>query len=200
MKTDVPELLLQDAAEWLDWLDQHHGTSAGVWLVLTRKGGSSTTLTYGQALDEALCFGWIDGQKRSRDPMSFGQRFTPRSARSIWSVRNREHVERLEDEGRMRPAGRAAVRAAKDDGRWERAYAGSATAEVPADLLAAVAASPAAQATFDVLSAQNRYALVFRLGQLKTEAARTRNIAAFTSMLERGETLYPQGRRPDPKD
>ncbi|MBG6217913.1 uncharacterized protein YdeI (YjbR/CyaY-like superfamily) [Arthrobacter sp. CAN_A6] len=200
MKTDVPELLLQDAAAWRDWLDQNHGTSAGAWLVLSRKGGSSTTLTYAQALDEALCYGWIDGQKRSRDTMSFGQRFTPRRARSIWSVRNREHVGRLENEGRMQPSGRAAIQAALDDGRWERAYAGSATAEVPADLLAAVAASPAAQAMFDVLSAQNRYALVFRLGQLKTDAARTRNIAAFTSMLERGETLYPQGRRPNAKD
>ncbi|WP_026549772.1 YdeI/OmpD-associated family protein [Arthrobacter sp. Br18] len=196
MKPEVPELLLQDAAEWRRWLEENHAASPGVWLVLSKKGGSLTTLTYAQALDEALCFGWIDGQIRPRDAMSFGQRFTRRAARSIWSVRNRGHVERLEGAGRMQPAGRVAVQAAVDDGRWERAYAGSATAEVPADLLAAIAGNPAAQAMFDVLSAQNRYALIFRLSQLKTEAARQRNIAAFTSMLGRGETPYPQRAHP----
>ncbi|MFP5316190.1 MAG: YdeI/OmpD-associated family protein, partial [Actinomycetes bacterium] len=155
MAAELPELLLPDAREWRAWLEENHASSSGVWLVLHKKGGTVTALTYAAALDEALCFGWIDGQTRKRDGESSFQRFTPRSPRSIWSLRNVGHVER-----------------AKSDGRWERAYAGSASAVVPDDLAAAIAANPDAQAMFEVLSAQNRYALIFRLGQLKTEAGR----------------------------
>lgn len=196
MKAELPELLVPDADAWKTWLEANHSTSGGVWLILHKKGGSVTELTYAAALDEALCVGWIDGQARRRDDESTFQRFTPRGPRSIWSLRNIGYIERLTAEGRMREAGLDAVAAAKADGRWERAYAGPASAEVPADLAEAIAANPDAQAMFNVLTSQNRYAMIFRLSQLKTEAARERNIAKFVAMLARDETLYPQRKRP----
>jgi uncharacterized protein YdeI (YjbR/CyaY-like superfamily) len=202
MPAILPELLLPDAAAWRAWLEQNHARSEGVRLVLSRKGGTVTALFYDGALDEALCFGWIDGQTGRRDEQTTFQRFQPRGRRSIWSLRNIGHVERLESEGRMRPAGRAAVEAAKADGRWERAYAGSATAEPPADLLAAIAAVPEAQAMYDVLTAQNRYALYFRLSQVTKPDARERRIAAFVEQLARHEAPHPQKRAPEsaPRD
>lgn len=196
MAIELPELLLPDAAAWRAWLVEHHATSPGVWLVLTKKGGTTTSLTYDQALDEALCFGWIDGQVRRRDDQTTFQRTTPRGPRSRWSLRNVGHVERLVEEGRMTPAGQAAVDAARADGRWDAAYEGSATAETPTDLAAAIAAVPAAQAMFDVLTSQNRYALYHRLTAIKGEEARARRIESFVAMLARGETPHPQKRRP----
>ncbi|MBP3037611.1 YdeI/OmpD-associated family protein [Arthrobacter sp. zg-ZUI100] len=194
-KAPLPELLLPDAAAWRTWLETHHTESPGVQLVLGRKGGTVTGLTYAGALLEALCFGWIDGQANRRDEQSYLQRFTPRTPRSIWSLRNVGYVAQLEAEGKMRPAGRAAVEQAKANGRWETAYSGSATATIPEDLLAAIARDPRAQAMYNVLTAQNRYALVFRLDRLKTPAARERRIAEFVRMLANGETPYPQRRR-----
>ena len=190
------ELLLPDPPAWRAWLEEHHADTPAVWLVLTKKGGTLTTLTWQTALDEALCFGWIDGQARRRDEQSSFQRFTPRGPKSRWSLRNVEHIDRLEREGRMTAAGRAAVEAAKADGRWEVAYAGPATAETPPDLLAAIAAVPEAQAMYDVLTSQNRYALYHRITSLKTEAARARRIEEYVAMLARHETLHPQKRRP----
>ena len=190
------ELLLPDPPAWRAWLEEHHADTPAVWLVLTKKGGTLTTLTWQTALDEALCFGWIDGQARRRDEQSSFQRFTPRGPKSRWSLRNVEHIDRLEREGRMTAAGRAAVEAAKADGRWEAAYAGPATAETPPDLLAAIAAVPEAQAMYDVLTSQNRYALYHRITSLKTEAARARRIEEYVAMLARHETLHPQKRRP----
>jgi uncharacterized protein YdeI (YjbR/CyaY-like superfamily) len=192
MATELAELLVPDAAAWRAWLGEHHADSPGVWLVLTKKGGTTTSLTYDQALEESLCFGWIDGQVRRRDDQTSFQRMTPRTARSRWSARNVAHVERLAAEGRMEPAGWAAVEAAKADGRWDAAYAGSASYEMPADLLAAIAAVPAAQATYDVLTAQNRYSLYHRLTAVKREETRRRRIEQFVAMLARGETPHPQ--------
>ncbi|MBN9181552.1 MAG: YdeI/OmpD-associated family protein, partial [Microbacterium sp.] len=162
--TDVPELLVvADAAAWRAWLDVNEDASDGVWLLLAKKGTlTPTSLSYAQALDEALCSGWIDGQKQSHDDVTFRQRFTPRRRRSIWSRRNTELVVALAEEGRMRPRGQAEIDAARADGRWERAYAGSATVEVPADLAAALAADPGAGALFAILSAQNRFAVLHR--------------------------------------
>ena len=190
------ELLLPDPPAWRAWLEEHHAETPAVWLVLTKKGGTLTTLTWQTALDEALCFGWIDGQARRRDEQSSFQRFTPRGPKSRWSLRNVEHIDRLEREGRMTAAGRAAVEAAKADGRWEAAYAGPATAETPPDLLAAIAAVPEAQAMYDVLTSQNRFALYHRITALKTEAARARKIEEYVAMLARHETIHPQKRRP----
>ncbi len=191
---ELDELLLADVAEWRDWLETHQASSPGVRLVLSKVGGTLTSLTYAQALDEALCVGWIDGQRNRRDEASFSQRFTPRTARSAWSARNVEHIARLQEQGRLRPAGLAAVAAAQADGRWAEAYAGPATATVPADFAAAIAADPLAQAQFERLSSQNRYSFLYRLGTVKTPAARARNIERFVGMLARGELFHPQGK------
>lgn len=193
---ELPELLLPDAPAWRTWLESHHALSPGVKLVLHKKGGHVTGLDYAAALQEALCFGWIDGVVGKRDDHSFVRRFTPRTKASKWSQINVGHFERLVAEGRMRAAGVAAADAAKADGRWEAAYAGAATAEVPADFAAAIAASPAAAAMFEVLSATNRYAFLYRIANVKTQAAREANIARFVGMLAAQETPYPQKRRP----
>jgi len=196
MAGELEELLVADAAAWRAWLEEHHESSPGVWLVLHKKGGTVTGLDYDAALDEALCFGWIDGQVRKRDGGSYFQRMTRRGPKSPWSERNVGHVARLEEEGRMTASGRAAVESAKADGRWEAAYAGQATAEVPADLAAAIAAVPEAQAMFDVLTSVNRYALIYRTNSVKQESTRQKKIAGFVDMLARHEAPYPQKKRP----
>lgn len=191
-----PELLVPDAAAWRAWLAENHSTSQGVRLVLHKKGGTVTRLDYAGALDDALCFGWIDGVAGKRDDGSYLQRFTPRTRTSKWSKINTGHYERLVAEGRMQPAGQAAADAAKADGRWEAAYSGQSSAEAPADLAAAIAASPHAQAMFEVLTSVNRYALIYRTTAVKTPAVRAAKIAGFVQMLEAGQTPYPQKRRP----
>ncbi|MBP1137719.1 uncharacterized protein YdeI (YjbR/CyaY-like superfamily) [Arthrobacter sp. PvP023] len=196
MAIELEELLVKDAAEWRSWLEQHHTTSPGVWLVLHKKGGNTTELDYEAALQEALCFGWIDGQGRRRDDDSSFQRMTRRGPKSVWSARNVDRIEKLEAAGRMTATGRAAVEAAKADGRWEAAYSGAASAEVPADLAAAIAAEPRAQAMFDVLTSVNRFALIYRTNSVRQAATRERKIAGFVEMLARGETPYPQKKRP----
>ena len=194
--SDPPELVVPDAAAWHDWLTENHTETAGVWLVLARKGTTHpTSLSYDQALDEALCHGWIDGQVRRRDEATFRQRFTPRRARSPWSQRNIENIARLDTEGRMQTAGLAEVERAKGDGRWEAAYAGPAGIEVPEDLLAALAASPKAAAMFEILTSQNRYAVLLRVHSAKRADTRARRIAQFVEMLALGETVYPQRRK-----
>lgn len=191
------ELILPDAAAWRAWLTEHHDEPGGVWLVLARKGTTEPTrLGRNEALDEALCFGWIDGQARRRDETTTLQRFTPRRARSPWSARNVGLIARLVDEGRMHAAGLAEVERAKADGRWAAAYAGPATAEVPPDLAAALAADRQAQAMFAILTSQNRFAILHRIGGAKRADTRARRIEQFVGMLARGETVYPQKRRP----
>ena len=196
MTVELEELLLPDAAAWRRWLEANHSTSPGVWLVLHKKGGTVTELDYAAALDEALCFGWIDGQARRRDEQTSLQRMTPRRPRSPRSARNVGHVARLDAAGRMTDAGWAAVNAAKADGRWDNAYGGQAVAEVPADLAAAIAAVPAAQAMFDVLTGTNRFAMIYRVNSAVRPATRAKRITDFVEMLARGESLYPQKKRP----
>lgn len=196
MAQELMELVVRDAAQWRAWLAEHHADSPGVWLALHKKGGSVTELTYAAALQEVLCFGWIDGQARRRDEESSFQRMTPRGPRSPWSERNVGYVRVLEEKGLMMPAGKAAVDAAKADGRWDRAYAGQATALVPEDLAAAISAVPAAQAMFEVLTSTNRYALIYRTNSVKQQSTRARKIAGFVEMLARGESPYPQKKRP----
>jgi uncharacterized protein YdeI (YjbR/CyaY-like superfamily) len=196
MASDPKDLILRDAAAWRAWLAKHHADPAGVWLVLAKKGTEKpTNLTYAQALEEALCHGWIDGQVRRRDDTTFRQRFTPRRSRSSWSKRNTEIVGRLLAEGRMHAAGVAEVERAKADGRWDAAYAGPASIEVPTDLAQALAAEPKAQAMFENLNSQNRYAVLFRVSSAKRAETRARKIEQFVAMLARGETVYPQRRR-----
>jgi uncharacterized protein YdeI (YjbR/CyaY-like superfamily) len=195
MADELPVLTVPDVAAWHSWLDKHHGDLTGVWLHLAKKGFTQpTSLTYDQALLEALCQGWIDGQVRRGDERTYQQRFTPRRARSPWSSRNVGIVERLTIDGRMQPAGLAAVERAKADGRWTVAYAGQATIEVPDDLSAALRANPDAQAMFDILSSQNRYAILYRIQSARRTDTRVRRIEQFIAMLARRETVHPQKR------
>ena len=186
-------LVLPDVAAWRSWLDEHESSSDGVWLLLANKGTTTpTTLSYQDALLEALASGWIDGQVKGYDAACHLQRFTPRRARSIWSQRNIGLVEQLAADGRLRPRGQAEVDAAKADGRWARAYPGPATAQVPPDLEAALAASPAAAELFARLKGQNRYAVLHRIATAPNDATRARRLERLVAMLERGETPYPQ--------
>jgi uncharacterized protein YdeI (YjbR/CyaY-like superfamily) len=198
MPSDPPTLTVADADAWRAWLDANHVESSGVWLVLAKKGTvDPTSLTYDQALEEALCHGWIDGQRRSGDASTFVQRFTPRRARSPWSKRNVGIVERLTKEGRMQAAGRTEVERARADGRWQAAYEGQRTIAVPADLAARLATEPKAQAMFEILTSQNRYAILYRIEGAKRAETRERRIDQFVAMLARGETVYPQKRTLD---
>jgi uncharacterized protein YdeI (YjbR/CyaY-like superfamily) len=181
-------LALPDAGAWRAWLAEHHGESAGVWLVTAKKGVSGVSRD--EALEEALCHGWIDGQARSRDDATYLQRYTPRRPRSMWSQRNTKIVERLTAEGRMHPAGLAEVERAKADGRWDAAYAGSATIEVPEDLAEALDAEPAAKAMFETLNSRNRYAVLYRIETAKRPETRQRRIEKYVAMLARGETIH----------
>lgn len=193
---ELAELLVDDVAGWRIWLRSHHATSPGVWLVLAKKGTTNpTTLSYDDALDEAICFGWIDGQVGRRDNATFRRRFTPRATRSPWSRRNVAIAERLSASGRMHRSGEDEVRRAKEDGRWQAAYAGQARAEVPDDLAKALNANPRAQAVFQTLTSANRYSILYRIGSAKKTATRAKRIEQFVEMLARGETVHPQGPR-----
>ncbi|KAK6330990.1 hypothetical protein TWF718_003184 [Orbilia javanica] len=193
MPADLPPLTVLNSAAWTSWLAKNSPKSTGVWLTLAKKGITSpTSLTYSEALDEALCHGWIDGQRKSHDERTFTQRFTPRTTKSGWSKRNIGIVERLEKEGRMKDGGVAAVKAAKADGRWERAYDGSSTAVADPEFLRALEGNDVAKGFYEGLSSQNRFAIYLRLLQLKTELGRKRKILEFVRMLENGETIYPQ--------
>lgn len=195
--SDTPELLVADDGAWRAWLDASHATSSGVRLVLAKKGITEPTrLTYDDALPVALCYGWIDGHLTRRDDATYRVRFTPRRARSTWSRRNVETAERLIADGLMQPPGLAEVERARADGRWDRAYDGSASIDVPDDLRDALAASPAAQAMWDVLTRTNRYSVLYRVHQAKRAETRARRITQYVEMLARGETPYPQQARP----
>lgn len=186
-------LVVADAGAWRAWLDGREHDSDGVWLTLAKKGTTTpTSLTYAQALDEALCSGWIDGQSKTIDAATYQRRFTPRRARSIWSANNVKHVARLVDAGRMRPRGASEVQRAKADGRWDAAYAGSATIQVPDDLVAALDEDPSARATFQTLNAQNRYSVLHRITTARKPETRQRRLDRLVAMLARGETPYPQ--------
>ena len=178
------------AAAFESWLAANHDSSPSIDVAIAKKGVEG--LHVGDALDAVLCWGWIDGQRNALDETHFRQAYGPRTRRSIWSQINREHVARLEAEGRMTAAGRAEVDRAKADGRWDAAYGGSRTIEVPEEFTRALAANPKAAAFFPKLSSQNRFAILFRLANVKRPETKTRNIEKFVAMLERGETIYPQ--------
>ncbi|MBI1408172.1 MAG: hypothetical protein GC145_18830 [Caulobacter sp.] len=181
-----------DADAFDAWLSRHHATEPEVWIKIHKVGSGLPSITAKQAIDVVLCWGWIDAVRKSFDGRSFLQRYTPRGRKSIWSQVNVDNVARLIEQGRMTEYGLREVEAARADGRWDRAYGGSKTLKMPEALQAAIDASPAARAMLATLTAQNRFALAFRVHNLKTEAARQRRIAAFVEMLERGETIYPQ--------
>lgn len=186
-----PHLTFFDQNEWDNWLAQNGGTSTGIWLRLAKKGAEQPTLTYEQALESALCHGWIDGQKQAESEKYWLQRFTRRSAKSIWSKLNKDRAEALIAAGRMHPSGMLEIEKARKDGRWEVAYTSASNSVVPDDLQAALDANPKASAFFTTLNGRNRYAILFRVQNAKTPATRGRKIAEFVSMLNRGETFYP---------
>jgi uncharacterized protein YdeI (YjbR/CyaY-like superfamily) len=179
------------------WMRRNHAREQEIWLRIYKKGSGVPTVTGAEALDVALCWGWIDGIRKAFDEASFLQRYTPRRARSIWSQINREHVARLTAAGRMTPHGQRQVDAARADGRWDAAYAPIRRATkdtIPEDLRAAIDASPRARQTFQTLGRMNLFALTFRTNNMKTPAGRARKIAALVAMLERGETIVPERR------
>jgi uncharacterized protein YdeI (YjbR/CyaY-like superfamily) len=189
----LAELILADLGDWREWLVANAASSTGIWLVLAKKGTTEpTALTYDQALDEALCHGWVDGQLARRDADTFRRRFTPRRPGSAWSKRNAEHIQRLVAEQRMHPAGLAAVDRAKTDGTWDNAYAGAASIEIPEDLAAALDGTPRAREHFERLDGANRYAVLYRVTTAKRPDTRARRIEQLVAMLARGETLHPR--------
>ena len=189
--TSYPILSFRSAKEWEGWLDENHARSDGVWLRMFKKGSGKTSIKYEEALEVALCYGWIDSQAKGHDELSHVQKFTPRRARSVWSKKNTEHVERLTKAGRMRPAGLEAVESAKRDGRWERAYDSPSAATVPEDFLRELGRNERAAAFFATLNKTNTYAIAYRLQNAKKLETRERRMRAIIDMLERGEKFYP---------
>jgi uncharacterized protein YdeI (YjbR/CyaY-like superfamily) len=188
--SDLPILLFAAPADLEAWLEESHANSAGLWLKIAKKDSGVASVTYAEALELALCFGWIDSQKRGLDELHFLQRFTPRRPRGKWSLINREKAEGLIASRTMRPAGLAEVEAAKADGRWEAAYAGQRTAEVPEDLQRELNRSEAAREFFATLDGANRYAILYRLQEAKKPETRMRRLRKFIAMLERGEKIH----------
>jgi uncharacterized protein YdeI (YjbR/CyaY-like superfamily) len=186
-----PRLTFLDQHEWENWLMQNGDSSTGVWLRLAKKGAGKSTLSYEEALESALCHGWIDGQKQTESDEYWLQRFTRRSAKSIWSRLNRDRAEALIAAGRMCPSGMREIEKAKADGRWEAAYASASNSVVPDDLQAALDANPKASAFFATLNARNRYAILFRIQNAKKPATRARKIEEFIDRLNRGEAIHP---------
>jgi uncharacterized protein YdeI (YjbR/CyaY-like superfamily) len=187
---DLPIVLFASPAELEAWLEESHAESDGLWLKIAKKGSGVESVSYAEALEVALCFGWIDSQKRGFDERHFLQRFTPRRPRGRWSRNNRDAAEGLIAAGKMRPAGLAEVEAAKADGRWQAAYAGQRTAEVPDDLRRELDGNPAAREFFAGLDSANRYAIVYRLNDAKKPETRERRLRKFVAMLERGEKIH----------
>ncbi|MET9859491.1 YdeI/OmpD-associated family protein [Streptomyces smyrnaeus] len=191
MTQDLEIVAFESAEAFQAWLGENHAVSPGIWLKLRKKGPGIVALDYAQALDVALCYGWIDGQKSKFDDQWWLQRFTPRKPRSKWSKINRDKVAALIEQGRMHPQGQAEVDRAKADGRWEAAYDGAKTATVPDDLAAALTAVPAAATFFETLDRRNRYAILYRVQDAKKPETRARRIEKYIAMLAKGETLYP---------
>ncbi|KAL2270512.1 hypothetical protein VTJ83DRAFT_2696 [Remersonia thermophila] len=184
-----PTLLFENAGAWEAWLESHHGDGQGVWLQMAKKGSGSISITYEEALDAALCWGWIDGQRKGLDAQHFLQRFTPRRSGSLWSKRNCTKVASLIDAGRMRPPGLAEIEKAKASGLWERAYAGSSTIEVPHDFQEALDRNPKAKAFFEGLGRTKRFAFLWRITTAKRAETRRKRIEQFAELLAAGKTL-----------
>jgi uncharacterized protein YdeI (YjbR/CyaY-like superfamily) len=188
---DLPIVSFERVKEWEAWLAKQHRTSRGVWIRMAKKATGVPSITHPEALDVALCYGWIDGTRKGESATTFLQKFGPRAKRSTWSKINREKVQALIDAGRMKPAGAAEIERAKQDGRWEAAYDSQKNMQMPPDLEAALAAKPRAKAEFAKLDSRNRFAILFRTHQAKKPETRAKRIADFVAMLSRGERIYP---------
>ncbi len=187
---DSSPALFKNAKAFETWLKKHHATSDGLWLQIAKRGADEPSVTYAEAVEIALCWGWIDGPKKSLDDQHYLQRFTPRRARSVWSKINVDKVAALIEAGRMQAPGHAQIEAAKADGRWARAYDGARTSAVPEDLLAALEAEPKAKAFFATINASNRYAVLWRIQTAVKPETRARRIAQLVEMLARGEVIH----------
>jgi uncharacterized protein YdeI (YjbR/CyaY-like superfamily) len=190
VKPDSPILTFASGKEFTSWLAKNHKVSSGIWMRLFKIKSGVPTITYAQALDAALCYGWIDGQKNSYDAESWLQKFTPRRPKSIWSKRNREHIERLSKSGMMRAAGIAEVEAAKADGRWDQAYGSSSNMTIPEDFLKKLAKNKKAQAFFKTLNKTNVFSIVWRLQTAKKPETREKRMTAILEMLKKGEKFH----------
>lgn len=188
---DLPTLQFESQAAWETWLEKNQGVSQGVWLQLAKKGSGIPSVTYAEAVESALCYGWIDGQAKSLDETFYRQKYTPRRKQSIWSKINRERAEELIRLGRMQPAGLREIERAKEDGRWEAAYDSPRNASVPEDFQAELDKNQKAQVFFDSLNSTNRYAILFRIQTAKKPETRLRRIEKIIHMLENEEKLYP---------
>jgi uncharacterized protein YdeI (YjbR/CyaY-like superfamily) len=184
-------MLFEHQEDWTEWLDKNHAAASGVWLRFAKKGGGLMSMSYAEALEVALCYGWIDGQSKSFDEASWLQKFTPRGAKSIWSKVNKERAQELIRSGRMKPAGLQAIERARQDGRWDAAYDSPSRATVPSDFQAALDSNAQASAFFATLDSRNRYAILFRIQTARKAETRTKRIEQFIGMLEKGEKLYP---------
>lgn len=193
--SDLPIKVFATKAAWSAWLEKNHAKAKGVWIRHAKKDAKLKSVSYMDAISVALCYGWIDGQRKAYDAESFIQKFTPRGPRSIWSKINREKAEALIKARKMRPAGLAAVENAKSNGRWDAAYEGQKTVTMPPDLKAAFDANPKAKAFYESLNSQNRYAILFRVLGVKRPETRARNIEKFVAMCAAGKTIYPQAKK-----
>jgi uncharacterized protein YdeI (YjbR/CyaY-like superfamily) len=189
-KAELPVELFKDQKHWAAWLDKHHASSPGLWLRLAKKGSDIQSVSYAEALEVALCYGWIDGQKKAYDESSWLQKFTPRGDRSLWSKVNREKAEELIRTGRVKPAGLAAIERARQNGRWEAAYDSPGKATVPDDFQAELDRHPKAKEFFATLNSANRYAILWRIQTVKKAETRARRIQQFIEMLERHEKIH----------
>lgn len=190
MKPDYEIIAYKTAAEWREWLTNHHADTNGVWMRIYKKASGVTSVTYAEALDEALCFGWIDGQIKKYDELSYIQKFTPRRKKSLWSKRNIEYIARLTEAGLMMPSGIAEVEAAKQDGRWKAAYDKPSEMVIPDDFLQALEHKPKAKELFETLNKTNRYAIAWRLQTAKTPETRRRRMDKIITTLEAGQPLH----------
>ena len=188
---DYPILSFSDKQTWAKWLEEEHDRAAGIWLKFAKKNSGISSLSYEEAVEVALCYGWIDGQMKGFDDKYWLQKFTPRRPKSIWSKINTERAERLIANGEMQPAGLKEIEAAKQDGRWQAAYASQKNMTVPQDFQSALNQNKKAKTFFEMLTGANRYAILFRIETAKKAETRARRIRQFVEMLERGEKLYP---------
>jgi uncharacterized protein YdeI (YjbR/CyaY-like superfamily) len=191
-RDDLPVLGFTDQTAWQSWLAEHHADAPGAWLKIAKKGSAGTSVSYAEALEVAICYGWIDGQKGRLDDDYWLQRFTPRKSSSRWSKINVDQAAGLIEAGRMQPAGQREVERAQADGRWDAAYSGSRTMAVPDDLERELATNDEARAFFATLSSVNRYAILYRIGDAKRPETRARRIAKYVAMLTAHETIHPQ--------
>ncbi len=188
---DLPILSFETQAGWEAWLEEHHADSKGIWLKIAKKGTNIPSVDYPQALESAICYGWIDGQKAALDEAYWLQKFTPRGPKSRWSKLNRDKAQALIAAGKMQPAGLKQVELAQADGRWERAYASQSQITVPSDLQSELDKNPAARDFFDTLDSRNRYAILYRIQTAKKPQTRAARISRFVEMLSKNQKIYP---------